>query len=64
MKKLLSSLLLASLCGIAFAEEVQQPVREVEEEAKHCESWKKERGNKYAKVPGSRLVCADKKDSE
>lgn len=61
MKKILSSFLVASLCGIAFAEEAQ-PIREEKEERveARCESWKKERGNKYAKVPGSRLVCADK----
>lgn len=58
-------LLIGSLFGVsALAVEGNTPAREVEEEKRteaRCESWKKERGNKYAKVPGSRLVCADKK---
>ena len=62
--KILMTWIVASLFGVtAFATEGVTPVREAEEERTEarCESWKKERGNKYAKVPGSRLVCADKK---
>jgi len=62
--KILMTWIVASLFGAtAFATEGVTPVREAEEERTEarCESWKKERGNKYAKVPGSRLVCADKK---
>ena len=56
--------IIASMFGAsALATEGVTSVREVEE-AKRCESWKKERGNKYAKVPGSRLVCDDKKQEE
>ena len=68
MKKLGLFWVISSMFGAtAFAAEGNTPVREVEEEKRtetRCESWKKERGNKYAKVPGSRLVCADKKDSK
>ena len=68
MKKISLFWVIASMFGAtAFAAEGNTPVREVEEEKRtetRCESWKKERGNKYAKVPGSRLVCADKKDSK
>lgn len=68
MKKFGLLWVITSMFGAtAFAGESVAPVREVEEEKRaeaRCESWKKERGNKYAKVPGSRLVCADKKDSK
>lgn len=63
--KILMMWIVASLFGAtAFATEGITPVREAEDKERteaRCESWKKERGNKYAKVPGSRLVCADKK---
>ena len=64
--KILMTWIVASLFGAtAFATEGVTPVREAESKDERtearCESWKKERGNKYAKVPGSRLVCADKK---
>lgn len=66
MKHLLT-LIIASIFGAtAFATEGVTPGREADEERTEarCESWKKERGNKYAKVPGSRLVCADKQKEE
>ena len=47
----------------ALAADDNTPVSEVEE-PKRCESWKQERGNKYRKVPGSRLVCDDKEQEE
>lgn len=63
MRKFSMFWIIASMFGAsAFAAEGVAP-REVEEEKRteaRCESWKQERGNKYAKVPGSRLVCADK----
>ena len=68
MRKFSMFWIIASMFGASvFATEGNTPAREVEEEKRteaRCESWKKERGNKYAKVPGSRLVCADKKDSK
>jgi hypothetical protein len=67
MKKFSLFWIIASMFGVtAFATETNTPVREAEEERTEarCESWKKERGNKYAKVPGSRLVCADKNEEK
>ena len=67
MKKFGLLWVIASMFGAtAFAAEGVAPVREAEEERTEarCESWKKERGNKYAKVPGSRLVCADKDEEK
>ena len=48
--------------GTALADQHDTDENDKKEEVKKCESWKKERGNKYAKVPGSRLVCVDKEN--
>jgi len=62
MKKLSLLLILSVFALPTFADHHEEDT--TEETVKKCESWKQERGNKYRKVPGSRLVCADKEEEK